>query len=96
MNPLPVHTDAVIAATRRWVERAVIGLNLCPFAKGVQTKGQVHYVVSQATDGQEVLNDLKSELEALHASDPAQRDTTLLIAPQAFVDFLDFLNLFQR
>jgi len=96
MNPLPVHTDAVIAATRRWVERAVIGLNLCPFAKGVQTKGQVHYVVSQATDGQEVLNDLKSELEALHASDPAQRDTTLLIAPQAFVDFLDFNDFLDR
>ena len=88
--------EAVIAATRRWVDRAVIGLNLCPFAKGVQTKGQVHYVVSQATDGQALLDDLKSELQALRAIDPAQRDTTLLIAPSAFADFLDFNDFLGR
>jgi hypothetical protein len=90
MTPLPVPTDAVIAATRRWVDRAVIGLNLCPFAKAVQTKGLVHYAVSQATDSQNLLADLKTELQALHASDPVQRDTTLLIAPLVFPDFLDF------
>ncbi len=88
--------DAAIEATRRWVDRAVIGLNLCPFAKAVQTKGQVHYVVSQATDAHDLLADLKTELQALHASDPAQRDTTLLIAPHAFPDFLDFNDFLDR
>lgn len=88
--------DAVIAATRRWVDRAVIGLNLCPFAKGVQTKGQAHYAVSHATDGQELLDDLKSELHALHAADPVKRDTTLLIAPQVFAEFLDFNDFLDR
>ena len=88
--------EAIIAATRRWVDRAVIGLNLCPFAKGVQTKGQVHYMVSQATGGQDLLDDLKSELQVLHAADAAQRDTTLLIAPQAFADFLDFNDFLDR
>jgi len=96
MTLLPVPTDAVIAATRRWVDRAVIGLNLCPFAKAVQTKGQVHYVLSQATDGQDLLADLKAELQALHASDPVQRDTTLLIAPWVFPDFLDFNDFLGR
>ncbi len=96
MSASPWRDDPVIAATRRWVDRAVIGLNLCPFAKGVQTKGQVHYAVSPATDGQELLDDLKSELHALHAADPAQRDTTLLIAPQVFADFLDFNNFLDR
>ena len=96
MSVSPLRDDAVIAATRRWVDRAVIGLNLCPFAKGVQTKGQVHYAVSPATDGQELLDDLKSELHALHAADPAQRDTTLLIAPQVFADFLDFNDFLDR
>lgn len=80
--------------TRRWLERAVIGLNLCPFAKAVHVKGQVHYAVSAASDPQALLGDLESELKALVAQDPTIRDTTLLIAPhclQAFADFNDFL-----
>ena len=88
--------EAVIAATQRWVERAVIGLNLCPFAKGVQTKGQVHYAVSQADDPQALLSDLKQALLDLHACAPDQRDTTLLIAPLALPDFLDFNDFLDR
>ena len=74
----------------RWLERAVIGLNLCPFAKGVHTKGQIHYAVSAATDGRELLQDLQRELEALAEASPEKRDTTLLIAPRCMEDFLDF------
>ncbi|MGH8821648.1 MAG: DUF1415 domain-containing protein [Rhodoferax sp.] len=80
--------------TRRWLERAVIGLNLCPFAKAVHVKGQVHYAVSAASDTQALLDDLEFELKALVAQDPKVRDTTLLIAPrclQQFADFNDFL-----
>lgn len=76
--------------TRRWLERAVIGLNLCPFAKAVHVKGQIHYAVSAATDAAALRQDLVSELQDLVALDPQQRDTTLLIAPQAFADFPDF------
>lgn len=84
-----------MADTQRWLERAVIGLNLCPFAKSVHVKGQVHYVVSPATSTQELLQELRRELAALHAADPERRDTTLLIAPcclQEFLDFNDFLD----
>ncbi|MCE1249122.1 MAG: DUF1415 domain-containing protein [Comamonadaceae bacterium] len=80
----------VIDDTVRWLERAVIGLNLCPFAKGVHTKGQIHYAVSAATDARELLQDLERELEALAEAPAAQRDTTLLIAPHCLQDFLDF------
>ncbi len=82
--------ETVIADTVRWLERAVIGLNLCPFAKGVHTKGQIHYVVSEATDARGLLEDLQRELEALAEISPAKRDTTLLMAPQCLEDFLDF------
>lgn len=81
---------AVISATRQWVERAVIGLNLCPFAKSVHVKNQVHYAVSRATTRAELLQDLTAELQALQASDPAVRDQTLVIAPSVLSDFLDF------
>lgn len=74
----------------RWLERAVIDLNLCPFAKGVHTKGQIHYVVSAATDGRELLQDLQRELEALAEISADKRDTTMLMAPECMADFLDF------
>lgn len=82
--------DIVIADTVRWLEKAVIGLNLCPFAKSVHVKGQNHYVVSQATDAEGVVIDLHRELEALAEISPDKRDTTLLILPQALQEFLDF------
>jgi len=80
----------VVAETRQWVDRAVIGLNLCPFAKAVQVKGQVRYVVSDAADEEGVLQDLEEALLHLAEADPAEVDTTLLILPDAFDDFYDF------
>jgi hypothetical protein len=80
----------VVQDTVRWLERAVIGLNLCPFAKSVHAKGQIHYVVSHAADARALLGDLRRELEALAEIAPDKRDTTLLVAPCAMQDFLDF------
>lgn len=86
--------DIVIADTRAWLERAVIGLNLCPFAKSVHVKGQVHYALSRATTQAALLENLVSELKDLVAMDAKARDTTLLIVPDCMQDFLDF-NDFQ-
>lgn len=74
----------------RWLERAVIGLNLCPFAKGVHAKGQIHYVVSAATDGAALGQDLRRELADLTATSAQVRDTTLLIVPDCLHEFLEF------
>lgn len=87
----PPLTDAlVVGDTVRWLERAVIGLNLCPFAKGVHVKGQIHYVVSHAADLAAVRDILRGELTALAQADADERDTTLLILPGCLEDFLDF------
>ncbi len=75
------------AETRAWVDRAVIGLNLCPFAKAPQIKGQVRYVVSAATDPAGLLADLINELEVLAEANPERIETTLLIHPQVLGDF---------
>ena len=82
-------SDAVIAATMRWLERAVIGLNLCPFAKAVHVKGQIRYVVSDATTAEALAEELARELEFLAVANAEQVDTTLLIHPHALTDFLD-------
>jgi uncharacterized protein len=88
-NPL-ADDDQIIAATERWVERAVIGLNLCPFAKAVQVKRQVRYVVSPATTAEALLEQLMNELQLLSDTDPEITDTTLLIHPFVLNDFLDY------
>jgi hypothetical protein len=82
--------DAIVAATRRWVEQAVIGLNLCPFAKAVYVKEQVRYVVSPATTPEALLEQLMDELQLLSDTPADQIDTTLLIHPFVLTDFLDY------
>ncbi len=94
-TPSFINDDAIVAKTVVWLERAVIGLNLCPFAKGVHVKGQIHYRVSHATQAPEVLLVLEEELLALQAIDAAVRDTTLLILPDCCPVFLDFNDLTQ-
>lgn len=87
--------ESVIAATRLWLERAVIGLNLCPFAKAVYLKNQVRFVVSSAPHLDGLLEDLDRELDFLAAADPEEVDTTLLIHPTLLPDFLDFNDFLQ-
>src|SRR5207247_2288321 len=87
----PIMTDEeVLAQTRRWLEKAVIGLNLCPFAKAVYVKNQVRLVVSHARHADDLLEELDRELDLLVATPAEEIDTTLLIHPTLFEDFLDF------
>ena len=79
-----------IDATRRWVERAVIGLNLCPFAKAVYVKQQVRFVLSDASTPEALLEELAEELVLLRDADPDQVDTTLIVHPDVLTDFLDY------
>ncbi|EKZ96930.1 MULTISPECIES: DUF1415 domain-containing protein [Cupriavidus] len=95
----PADNDGIIADVRHWLARAVIGLNLCPFAKSVYVKDQVRYVISDATRDEDVLDDLERELRLLETSDPEKIDTILLIVPHALGDFLaynDFLYFADR
>jgi hypothetical protein len=79
-----------IAATRHWLERAVIGLNLCPFARAVHLKEQIRWVESPARDVPGLLAELVHELQLLAAAEPATVETTLLIHPHVLSDFLDY------
>lgn len=82
--------ESVVARTGAWLEHAVIGLNLCPFAKAVQARDQIRYVVSDASDTEALLQSLCDELHLLAAADPLRMETTLLIHPQVLTDFLDY------
>jgi hypothetical protein len=94
METHPLTTDrddaAMVAITVRWLERAVIGLNLCPFAKAVHVKKQIRYRVCHATHRADQLGELRSELLLLLKADVETHDTTLWIVPTQFPEFLDF------
>lgn len=81
---------AVIAATRAWLEKAVIGLNLCPFAGALHVRGRIRYHVSAARTPKRLLQDLMAELRTLQEADPRCCETTLLIHPHVLGEFLDY------
>lgn len=89
-SPDGVPAALAIAETRAWVRRAVIGLNLCPFARAVDVKDQIRYVFSDATDPETLLATLVVELQRLADTDPEVVDTTMLIHPRVLADFEDF------
>ncbi len=83
----------IIEHTKTWLEKAIIGLNLCPFAKAVYVKDQVRIVVSQAKHLDGFLEDLDRELIHLATCDPNITDTTLLVHPSLFADFMTFNDM---
>jgi hypothetical protein len=90
LRPADESAADAIARTRRWIERAVVGLNLCPFARAPFSQERIRFRVSHASGTAGLLADLRDELHALHASDPGTCETTLLIHPDVLGDFLDF------
>lgn len=83
-------TNEFISSTQTWLERAVIGLNLCPFAKAVHVQNRVRYFVSDAQSTADLLDDLVSELRILKAADVAEYETTLLIHPYVLTEFIEY------
>ena len=91
-----VPSSDVIVATRGWIERTVIGLNLCPFAKSVYLSNRVRFVVSEVRTADALLGDLERELRALARAAPEDVETTMLIHPHvltSFFDYNDFLDV---
>jgi hypothetical protein len=84
------HSEEIVTQTKAWLEKAVIGLDLCPFARTVHGRNQIRYVVSEAETPEALLAELIHELQALAAADPETIDTTLLIHPRVLTDFLDY------
>ncbi|HEY9422162.1 MAG TPA: DUF1415 domain-containing protein [Thermoanaerobaculia bacterium] len=82
--------EEIVAATREWLEKAVIGLDLCPFARSVYLRQQIRYAVSEAETPEDLLEHLVGELRTLAAASPEEIDTTLIIHPRVLEDFLDY------
>lgn len=95
MSEMKLSDESVIAATQDWLVKAVIGLNLCPFARAVYAGGRIRYAVSRATAPQALLGMLAQELQRLVATDEAETETTLLIHPDVLGDFGDYVEFLE-
>ena len=85
-----IDNEEVVSTTRRWLEKSVIGLNLCPFAERAYRADRVRFFVSEQRSAAGLLRDLRSELLVLDAADPSDCETALLIHPLVLNDFLEY------
>lgn len=79
-----------IDITKRWIAEFVIGLNLCPFARRVFDAERIRYVVSNARGEASLSHDLNGEMRKLAYAERSEIETTIVIMPHLFGDFLDF------
>jgi hypothetical protein len=96
MSATAPSADRAVALTRAWVNRVVIGLNLCPFAKAPQVKGRIRYVHSEAATPQVLLQTLDDELRLLAETPIETVETTLLIHPQTLTDFARYTDFIRE
>ncbi len=82
--------QAVEAAVQDWLQRVVVGVNLCPFAARPLQRGQVRFCVTEADDKRLLLGDLQAELERMDQTPANELETTLVIIPRLLGNFLDF------
>jgi hypothetical protein len=85
--------DIVEASVKSWIEKVIVGLNFCPFAKKEMERNTVRYAIFPATQVNAALSHLLEELALLDQLQDIQ--TTLLIFPQGFADFDDFLDMLE-
>ena len=88
-------SDSHLQATREWVEKFVIGLNLCPFAAPVAAQGRIRYALSEARDIDVLYQDLLRELDHLIQVDPETVETTILVHPWVLNDFEEYLDFLE-
>ena len=90
LSTQPPAEPQVIADTRLWLERAVIGLNLCPFARAEYVRNRIAFRVTEAMTPEALLTELEVALRELIAIEPSKIETTLLIHPRVLQDFFDY------
>lgn len=86
-----MQNTSIIEKTQQWIEAVVVGLNFCPFAKRELRKNAVRFILSESTDMQETLQQFIAECQFLDEN--PDTETTLLILPNGFEDFLYYLEL---
>lgn len=86
-----LENELFIVRTKKWITDVVIGCNFCPFAAKEVKQNTIHYEVENSTEMKECLNSFLRECTRLDENEHIE--TSLLIFPQSFKRFDDYLNL---
>lgn len=84
--------EQIIETTKLWLERFVIGLNLCPFAKHPFKNGKIRYIVFEDNDLEKLTELLLKEANELIETTPSVLETTLIILPEILDEFEEYLD----
>jgi hypothetical protein len=85
--------DEVITAVKSWIDKVIVGLNFCPFAKKEMQRNTVRFAISTTTHISKALQQLLEELALLDHQPKTQ--TSLLIFPLGFDDFEEYLDMLE-
>ncbi|MEH6446428.1 MAG: DUF1415 domain-containing protein [Oceanospirillaceae bacterium] len=81
-----------LESSQQWVEKIVVGLNLCPFAKPVIKANGLRYALTQSVVRDELIAFFLAELELISNANELTIATSLVIYPNALGDFYDYLD----
>jgi uncharacterized protein len=90
--PMKNSHNHVIDTTKLWVERFVIGLNLCPFARHPFRTDKIKYIVFDGDNQEKLTEKLVMEINHLLETTPSVLETTLIILPDMLADFDEYLD----
>ncbi|WP_029407102.1 DUF1415 domain-containing protein [Thiomicrorhabdus sp. Milos-T2] len=86
----PNNNQAILNDVNQWLDKVVIGLNLCPFASQPYKNQQIRFTISHCDSDACLLEDLQNELNLLAETKAESIETTLLIVPNMLQDFYDY------
>jgi len=84
----------IISRVDHWIEKAVIGFDLCPFAKSVYRKNKLRYVVSKSANVNALVTELYQQCQYLIETPGIE--TMLLIIPHQLQEFADFNQMLDQ
>lgn len=90
----PFDKERVQAEIDLWIQKFIIGLNFCPFAKKEIERQTVRYKISKTEQVNDALTCLLDEIALLEQQSEIQ--TSLLIFPCGFQIFDQYLELLNR
>ena len=80
----------ILQEVETWLEKVVIGLNLCPFAHKPFKQKQIRLVVTECEDENCLLEKVIEECQLLEQKAEQDLETTVIIVPSMLQDFDDY------
>lgn len=89
------HND-IESAINQWLDHVVIGLNLCPFAAKPKRQQQIHIDIFTGDNEPELDQAFLQALDELQRKTPQERETTVLVVPNALNTFEEYMLYLQQ